>query len=231
MSAGLFWLLLRPALLALVLAIVFGSLFAEGDGRYPYLAYLLAALVPWSVFDEAVRHGARTYLSNGSLLRSQKTSGGILGSISAFEGSITSAAAITILWLGYLVLFRDFSASDFWIPALLILQFMTLWGIILWASLIVTLIRDAEPLIDPVMMVTFWSAPIVYYESILPGGVQKWLPYWPPAAWTRLWRSVLGYGQQPALSDLAVTVVTALVAAISGMLLTRFRFNLVADAT
>ncbi len=236
MSGGLFWLLLKPALLAGVFTAVFGGLFAGpanpgGPGsRFSYLAYLLAGLVPWVITDEAIRTGGRVYLSNGALLKSQKSSGELLCAVSAFEGIFVLTGALIVLWGIYTTAFRAPALSDLWLPVLLGLLLVTLWGVVLCLSLILTVIRDTEPLLDPFMTILFWTAPVAYRADILPAALKTFTLWWPPAVWVRLWRTVLADGRMPDLCDLELAVIAAALFVVTGIFLTRKRFHLVADA-
>lgn len=226
MSGGLIWTVLRPLLLAGIFTVVFGGIFG---GRSSYVVWMLSGFIPWIFTDEAVRSGARTYLSQSSLLRSHQSHPELLAAISAAEGAILLGAGTGAVWLVYLAGVRPLSASDLLIPLAVFVAFLTIWGAVLLAALLVTVIRDLEPLIEPVMTVVFWSAPVVYRPEVLPVRMRVFLEWWPPAAWARIWQALVGEGAMPVLTDIAVALGTAAVLLLSGLLLTRWRVALITD--
>ena len=64
---GFMWALLNPALLMLVLTLVFSSIM-----KFPiphYAVFLLCVLLPWTFFSQALAYGAESIVSNGDLIK------------------------------------------------------------------------------------------------------------------------------------------------------------------
>src|SRR3974390_2057567 len=64
---GFMWALLNPALLMVVLTLVFSSIM-----RFPiphYAIFLLSVLLPWTFFSQALAYGVESIVSNGDLIK------------------------------------------------------------------------------------------------------------------------------------------------------------------
>ena len=66
-ALGFIWALLNPALLMIVLTVVFGTIMRF---RVPYYSiFLLSALLPWTFFSQSLAYSVESIVGNGELLK------------------------------------------------------------------------------------------------------------------------------------------------------------------
>ncbi|PYX05354.1 MAG: O-antigen export system permease, partial [Acidobacteria bacterium] len=64
---GFFWALLNPALLMIVLTLVFGTIMRFSIDHYA--VFLLSMLLPWTFFSQAMSYSVDSVVGNGPLLK------------------------------------------------------------------------------------------------------------------------------------------------------------------
>ena len=64
---GFFWALLNPALLMIVLTLVFGTIMRFSIDHYA--VFLLSMLLPWTFFSQAMSYSVDSVVGNGALLK------------------------------------------------------------------------------------------------------------------------------------------------------------------
>src|SRR5207302_10235287 len=64
---GFFWALLNPALLMIVLTLVFGTIMRFSIDHYA--VFLLSMLLPWTFFSQCLAYSVDSVVGNGPLLK------------------------------------------------------------------------------------------------------------------------------------------------------------------
>src|SRR5271167_3125264 len=64
---GFMWALLNPALLMLVLTVVFSTIMRFPIRNYPI--FLLSALLPWTFFSQSLAYGVESIVGNAELIK------------------------------------------------------------------------------------------------------------------------------------------------------------------
>jgi ABC-type polysaccharide/polyol phosphate export permease len=204
---GFAWLILQPLLLLAVYAFVFTSIFqaripaADHIGFVPYLA---VAFWPWTAFSEAILKGSNTIVANAALI----------GKV-AFATELLPLSMVTATFMMHLVgyvavlVILQLSGTDVhWLGVLVATPLLFLLCVLagaftLFFSALQVFVRDVAQILPPMMTFWFFTTPIVYSTSVLPGGMAAWLQ-WNPIAWfVGRFRELILFGSyQPSLADL-----------------------------
>jgi lipopolysaccharide transport system permease protein len=68
-AAGMAWAILQPAAIIAVMALVFGKLAGlPAEGNSPYILMILAGILPWQFFANALSLGSQSIISNVGLI-------------------------------------------------------------------------------------------------------------------------------------------------------------------
>src|ERR1700738_5725274 len=67
---GFLWALLNPALMMLVLTLVFGTIMRFSIDHYA--VFLLSMLLPWTFFSQSLAYSVESIVGNGELLKKVK---------------------------------------------------------------------------------------------------------------------------------------------------------------
>lgn len=200
---GFFWTFLEPLLMLTVLYIVFTNLFKTQIEHFPL--YILLGIILWNMFSR----GTSASL-NGILARS-----GILTQIYIpLEIPAISAATTSFLMLCFeIIIFTIFmlvfqfvpSSTIFFLPYLLLLEFILVISISLPLSVLNVRFRDTQFIWTVLLQLGFFLTPIFYKLDILPEHIQKILYLSPMVQLVDIAHNVVLYNVTPSFESLLIT--------------------------
>ena len=213
--AGGAWALLNPLLLCLVYTVVFSKFLRiptpEGF-RGTYAEFLLAGLLPWIGFSEAVLRGSSGIVDNAHLIKKLPFPPQLLVMSGILSALILQVVAFSILvtWTG---LSGRGTVRPLFIVGGLLLEVGILVGPVLAFAALQVFFRDFLQLLTPLLMVAFYLTPILYSAEQIPRSFIFLLALNPMADVAALFRAGLfGTAPPPPLrfaTDLAVSCVIA----------------------
>ena len=169
---GIIWAFIQPVVTILVYWFVFGIGFRSGqDMEYPFVLYLVAGMVPWLFFSEALNSGTNALLEYNYLVKKVVFKISILPII-----KILSATFVHVFFLGFaLILFSGYG----YLPDLYTLQviyysfclFVLVLGLSYATCAVVIFFRDLAQMISIALQVGIWLTPIMWDVSMFP---EKW---------------------------------------------------------
>jgi ABC-type polysaccharide/polyol phosphate export permease len=224
---GFAWLIIQPLILLAVYAFVFTTIFKAripDAGPGGFVPYLAVAFWPWNAFSEAVLRSSNSISSNAALI----------GKVS-FPSELLPLSTVTATFLmnmaGYLavlIVLQLLGAPIHWlgviaaIPVLLLL-YLFACGLGFFISALQVFIRDVSQILPPLMTFWFFTTPILYSVSILPGGFSTLMKFNPMTWFVQRLRDFILFGDYGlSLDDLAVPVLTVFVFWISLAFFRRF---------
>lgn len=172
---GVTWTVLQPTLLVLLYWWVFSAILqtrlpplANGD-EVPFLAFLLASLLPWFAFNDGLLRGAGAILAKRDVVKH------LAFPLQLFPLSAVAAAYVThgtgyllflvgyFLWRGHLA-----PGQVAAILTVLFLQVLATGGLALMLSALTVYLRDVQQILGLVLQVVFYTAPILYPMELVP---------------------------------------------------------------
>ncbi len=173
---GFFWSLLNPILMMLVFTFIFTFIFP----RYPDIdvvpIFFLAGLLPWNFFNSSVVGATTSIVGNSALIKKVYFPRELLP-VSVTMANLVNFTLELLVFVGFFLVFAMFNSRflDFYkyFPYLLllvpILFFFTL-GLSLLVAALNVYFRDIQHVVGILLMVLFYSTPIIYPISFVPGG-------------------------------------------------------------
>jgi ABC-2 type transport system permease protein len=165
-ALGAVWSMLNPLLYLAVFYVVFNFFLT---GNIPkFHIYLLAGLLPWTFFSNALFQSTGSVVGNGDLVKKVYFPREMLP-----LSSIGAGLVHFFLQLGVLIVFLTITRYPFsgWasllVPAALIAEIVVLAGFGLFMSAINVKVRDAGHLLELALLAWFWMTPIVYPVSVV----------------------------------------------------------------
>jgi lipopolysaccharide transport system permease protein len=218
-ALGVAWAILQPALTVLIFTIIFG-VFArfQSDGGLPYPLFVLAGVLPWTYFAEALRRSVTGLVTNSELVR--KIYFPRLVIPLAGVGSPIADFGFGLLLL--LVLMVWYSVAPGW--SLLTLPLWTFAALALalslglWLSPLNVHYRDITHTIPFVIQVWMFATPIAYPLSMIP---QKWRTVYslnPMVGIIEGFRWSLLDTAQPDLRAVAISIALITVSLLAGLI-------------
>jgi lipopolysaccharide transport system permease protein len=164
---GAAWAIMQPVLTMLVFSLFFGKLAKIPSDGIPYPLFVYVALVPWTLFANALTQSSNSLVQNANLLKKVYFPRLVMPISSVISGVVDFLCAS--LALAALMLFYGVfpTGNMIWLPFLLVLAFGTALGVGLWLSAINVQFRDvrhAVPFLNQFWMI---ATPIAYPSSLL----------------------------------------------------------------
>jgi len=161
MSLGIFWSLLNPLIMVLVLTYVFTQIF-RSSVIHSYPLFVLIGLVPFNFFALAWATGTNSILDNAALVKKVRFRREVIP-ISVVLGNVIHFLIQMVLLMALILLFgRGFNAQWLWLPVVLGLEIIFVCGMALAFSALDVYYRDIRYVVESANLVLFWLVPIFY---------------------------------------------------------------------
>jgi ABC-type polysaccharide/polyol phosphate export permease len=222
---GLLWNFIMPATIILVYLAVFelspGFRFGGHETVGGYGVNLVAALIPWLLFQEAVSRAANSFIDQRHLLTQVPVPPALyplanVGSALvrhalalALFGAILWVAGIqpTLLWLGVLGV----------LPILLLITI----GCALLAACFTTSHRDVAPAVGAAMLPLFFTTPVIYPPHIVPNTLRVIMDLNPITPIVVAYRDLMVTGRLPLFDGLLWSAAMGVVLCALGLVVMR----------
>lgn len=212
---GVFWTLLNPLMMMVVLSIVFSHLFRFNIDNYPL--YILSGQLIFNFFAESTNLAMSSIYSNAALIKKiyiPKYLFTLSKIISSLINILSSFAALVIVMI---VTRAEFHASVLLVPIPIMLLTVFSLGVGLMLASLVVKFRDIIHLYSVVLTVLMYMMPVIYNVSILPQSVATIVKLNPLTQILIFFRDVTLYGQMPSFITVVYSTVVAFVMLAMGL--------------
>ena len=166
---GVLWAIIRPLLTMVVFSVIFGRIAKlPSDGNAPYALMVFAAMLPWSLFSNALSESSNSLISNANLI----------GKV-YFPRLIIPAATLVTAFIDFLIsfviligmmLYYQFATG--WqillLPFFIILALLASLGPGLWITALNVKYRDFRYIIPFVVQFGLYVSPVGFSSKIIP---------------------------------------------------------------
>lgn len=214
---GPLWALLNPLILCALYSFVFVAVLKQpppaGFGG-SYAEFLLAGLLPWLGFQEAVSRSTTSVSEQGHLVKKLQFPVELLVASSVAAALVLELVGLGVFTMAVLVLGRGEFHPGVLVLAL-VFEVVLLAGPCLLLATLNVFFRDLAQLISPVLMVVLYATPILYPASLIPPFAAPILAANPVADLVSLFRASLFGGPLPPTGRLLFWTAAALAFAIA----------------
>ena len=211
---GALWAAFQPLALTAIFALFLGALVKVPSEGVPYPIFVLAGVVPWTFFSQAVVFSSNSLVNSASLVSKVYFPRILLPLAPVGTGLVDLALAIGVLLLLMLVNSVTPTAIVLLPLAVLLLVFLAA-GVGIWLSALNVRYRDVRHAVPFLLQVGLWASPIAYPPSLIPEQWQTLYALNPMVGIVNLFRfSLLGTGALPVLSVLMSVAVSAVICAL-----------------
>jgi lipopolysaccharide transport system permease protein len=173
---GILWAVLVPAMQTFLFTLIFGR-FAkiETDGNYPYTVFVLAGLIPWTLFSQALTLGGQSLINQQHLMtkvyfpRLYIPAAAVGGCLVDFLVSLV-LYAVVLAYLGIVP-----STQIVMLPVLILLTIIASLGVAFLLSALTVSYRDFKYVVPFGVQALMYASPIVYPTSLIPGKYRFYL--------------------------------------------------------
>jgi lipopolysaccharide transport system permease protein len=172
-ALGAGWAILQPFLLMVVFSVFFGRLLNVQSAGVPYPIFAYTALVPWTMFANAVAQSGGSLVANQQLL-TKIYFPRLLIPISATLGNLVDFVFAFLVLIG-LMLYYGIApgAAILLTPLLVLLAVVTALGVGLWLSALNVKYRDVRYVLPFLVQLWLFATPVAYSSGIVPAA---WKP-------------------------------------------------------
>ncbi len=218
---GVFWSILQPLGLTLLLSLVFSNIFGSTLGAYA--PYILSGMIIWEYVTTTVIGGASAFVQAAPYIKQTRHPLAIYTLRNVLTGLCVLGMASTALIIWVLVVFPE-NLSWSWLAALTIFPIlaMTAWP---WATLMAyigTRFRDLPHALGLVMQAMWFVSPIYFETSVFrKGNLHVLLDYNPIYHLLQIVRAPLLHGEWPTAANYLWCIGTIAALTIAALLVGR----------
>jgi lipopolysaccharide transport system permease protein len=217
-AAGQLWLFAHPALILIVYAVLFTSVFRVrigANGPTDYIVYLLAGLAPWLMTQDAVIRSTTAIVANAGIVKKVMFPPEVIVAKTVLASCFAQGILLALAFAFIVFERRGISVSYLLLPALGLLHVMLIWGLALAVAALTPFIRDITEVARAFVTVNIYLMPVTYAPSMVPEALRAALYLNPFSHLVWCYQDVLYFGaiEHPwswlALLVLSVTCMLA----------------------
>lgn len=165
---GYAWVILNPLAQLVVYSFVFSVVFHFPTNNIPYIIFLYAALLPWTLFQSSITAATQSLIDNASLLKKVNFPREVIPYASVLSKIVDFAFSSVIFVILCLLLRVPLSPTIIFFIPLFLSQLLLTTGIALVLSTFNLFYRDIQYLTNLLLMLWMYMTPIVYPLSLVP---------------------------------------------------------------
>lgn len=175
---GWTWSYVRPAVQFLVFWLVMGVFMRLGDSVPNYPVYLFSGIIGINFFNEAFGNATRSIVGNAPLVRKVYLPRQLFSVSAVFVAFVhflpqVGLLLIVCLFMGWIVNLTVWSVLAF-VAGVVILA-MVAFGAGLFFGAVNVRYRDAEPIVELLLMLVTWASPVLYFWTMVRDQFPAWL--------------------------------------------------------
>lgn len=169
---GILWALLRPFLTMIVFTVVFGRIAKlPSEGNAPYALMVFAALLPWTLFSNALSESSNSLITNANLIGKVYFPRLIIPTATVVTALIDFLISFVIL-VGMLLYYRFAPSWHILLtPFFVLLAVLASLGPGLWITALNVKYRDFRYIIPFLVQLGLYVSPVGFSSNVVP---EKW---------------------------------------------------------
>jgi ABC-2 type transport system permease protein len=211
---GFLWALLNPALMMLVITVVFSTILRFGIPHYAI--FLLSVLLPWTFFSQSLSYAVESIVGNGDLIKKVSVPKLVFPVAAVVSNIINLLLSFIPLALIVIVMRHPFYRTWLYLPVPMLALIIFTLGMTFFFAAANVYYRDVAHVVQVVLSAWFYFTPIIYALDFIPPN-RQWLFKLNPIIYVMNgFRLAVYYGLLPRWQSIAASFVCALVALFIG---------------
>lgn len=212
---GVFWTILNPLFMMIVLSVVFSNLFKFDIEYFP--VYLLSGQLIFNFFSDATTTAMGSIVANGPLIKKVYVPKYMFVLSRVFSSTINLLASFTAMIFVMLAMRVELHYTVLLAPIPLVFIVLFSLGVGLILSAITVKFRDIMHLYSVFITALMYLTPVIYPMSILPDWLEKIVLLNPITNILIMFRDVMLNNRLPGITSLIVAIVEVTVVLVVGL--------------
>jgi lipopolysaccharide transport system permease protein len=197
---GIFWTFVHPLIVILVYVFIFNFVFISKVGGTSALpldmtAYILAGLIPWLAFQDAMNKASTVITNNANLVKQVIFPIEVLPVKGVLATLFTELVFLVLLFIYTLITVRSLWLTYLLLPVILFFQVLAMTGVSYILCSIGTYIRDTKDFVQVFVTLGMWFVPILYLPEAIPPAIRPILYLNPFTHMIFCYQDVLYFGR------------------------------------
>jgi ABC-type polysaccharide/polyol phosphate export permease len=216
---GFLWALLNPALMMLVLTLVFGTIMRFSIDHYA--VFLLSMLLPWTFFSQSLAYSVESIVGNADLLKKVKVARLVFPVASVVSNIINFVLSLLPLMLLIVLMRFPLHWTWFYLPVPMLGLFLFTLGASFFFATINVFYRDVSHIVQIILSAWFYFSPIIYSMDFVPAKYH-WIFRLNPLLYVlNGFRLSIYYGLLPSFQSIGLTMACGFISLIVGFAIFR----------
>ncbi|MFA5362816.1 MAG: ABC transporter permease [Candidatus Omnitrophota bacterium] len=211
---GVWWALVTPLLLAASINVVFKGALKITIPHYTF--FVLAGILPWFFFSNALLESTNSFQVNASVLRQSVLPREFIPAAAVLANLFNYLLGLVCLLPFFIILHPAKSWFFPYLIPVILLHFIFVLGLGLFFSSLSVFFRDLAHFLNIFFMVWFWMTPVFYKMDMIPFPYRWMMLFNPVSYYTEAYQRILVEGNMPSGFTLLVLLLTAAVSFLGG---------------
>jgi ABC-2 type transport system permease protein len=211
---GFLWALLNPALMMLVMTLVFSTIL-----QFPiehYAIFLLSVLLPWTFFAQSMSYAVDAIVGNGDLIKKVRVPKLVFPVAAVLSNIINLLLSLIPLAILVPAMRHPFYWTWLYLPVPMFALIIFTLGMTFFFAALNVYYRDFAHIVQVLLSAWFYVTPIIYSLDLLPAN-RRWLFKFNPMLYViNGFRLAVYYGQLPRWQSIAASFACAFGALLLG---------------
>jgi lipopolysaccharide transport system permease protein len=164
---GAAWAVIQPLLTMVVFSLFFGKLAKVPSDGIPYPLFSFTALVPWTFFATGLTMSSNSLVGSANLVQKVYFPRLIIPLATVLSGLVDFLNAMVVLFAMMWFYGVAPTWNALWLPAFVLLGFVTALGVGLWLSAMNVKYRDVRFVVPFLAQLWMYATPVAYPSSLL----------------------------------------------------------------
>jgi lipopolysaccharide transport system permease protein len=169
---GVAWSVVRPLLTMIIFTVIFSRVAKlHSNGEVPYALLVMAGMLPWQFFSNALGDSSNSLISNSNLISKIYFPRLIVPAGSVITNFVDFG--ITLVLMAIMMVFYRFLPD--WhilaLPVFIVLAFASAFGVGLWLAALNVEYRDFRYIVPFIVQFGLYVSPVGFSSSVIP---EKW---------------------------------------------------------
>jgi ABC-2 type transport system permease protein/lipopolysaccharide transport system permease protein len=181
-TLGTAWALINPIAMMVVLTVFFKRIAQVDTGDVPYALFTYVGLLPWAMFNSSVSHGAQSLISNVPILKKVACPREVFPLAYILVATVDMLMSLVALVVLFIIYGYTPSATSYWVPLILLVQYAFTIGFVLVLSSLVVYVRDIRHAVPLFLQIGLFATPVAYGMKEVPESIRTVYGYLNPLA-------------------------------------------------